>query len=240
MAYGESYEDFVNKFKPKKTTDDCYTPPEVYEVVKDYAVEKYGIDEDKIVRPFYPGGDYEGFDYSGGKVVVDNPPFSIATKIYDFYIEKGIPFFLFANGKTLVGQLCNRRITVILANKTISYSNGACVHSAFCTNLGEPRIIIDPDLGERIEEAQEGDKEPVLAYDYPDHVLTFGQLTAIARRGQYIEIPLDETYFIRELDNQKPYKKGIYGAGLLLSDKQAEKVRKAKEADIPKGKERVK
>lgn len=21
------YEDFVNKFKPKKTTDDCYTPP---------------------------------------------------------------------------------------------------------------------------------------------------------------------------------------------------------------------
>lgn len=21
------YEDFVDKFKPKKTTDDCYTPP---------------------------------------------------------------------------------------------------------------------------------------------------------------------------------------------------------------------
>lgn len=24
---GESYEEFVEKFKPKKTTDDCYTPP---------------------------------------------------------------------------------------------------------------------------------------------------------------------------------------------------------------------
>lgn len=27
MAYGETYEEFVEKFKPKKTTDDCYTPP---------------------------------------------------------------------------------------------------------------------------------------------------------------------------------------------------------------------
>lgn len=32
MVQGESYEQFVGKFKPKKTTDDCYTPPEVIEV----------------------------------------------------------------------------------------------------------------------------------------------------------------------------------------------------------------
>ena len=32
MAVNESYEDFVEKFKPKKTTDDCYTPPGVYAV----------------------------------------------------------------------------------------------------------------------------------------------------------------------------------------------------------------
>ena len=25
------YEGFVEKFKPKKTTDDCYTPPLVYD-----------------------------------------------------------------------------------------------------------------------------------------------------------------------------------------------------------------
>lgn len=30
------YEAFVDKFKPKLTTDDCYTPPEVYEVVKNW------------------------------------------------------------------------------------------------------------------------------------------------------------------------------------------------------------
>ena len=33
MAYGETYEEFVEKFKPKKTTDDCYTPLVVYEVI---------------------------------------------------------------------------------------------------------------------------------------------------------------------------------------------------------------
>jgi len=34
MARGESYKEFVEKFKPKKTTDDCYTPPEIWDVIK--------------------------------------------------------------------------------------------------------------------------------------------------------------------------------------------------------------
>lgn len=45
------YEAFVNKFKPKKTTDDCYTPPKVYEAVKDWVCEEYGVNPDNIVRP---------------------------------------------------------------------------------------------------------------------------------------------------------------------------------------------
>ena len=72
------YDGFVEKFKPKKTTDDCYTPPEVYDVVLKHVREEYNIDDDvPIVRPFYPGGDYENYDYPEGCVVVDNPPFSI-------------------------------------------------------------------------------------------------------------------------------------------------------------------
>ena len=39
MAYNEIYEEFVEKFKPKKTTDDCYTPPEVYKLIKDWVVK---------------------------------------------------------------------------------------------------------------------------------------------------------------------------------------------------------
>ena len=57
----KTYEEFVEKFKPKKTTDDCYTPSLVYEAVKDWACEQFNIDPGKIVRPFYPGGDYENF-----------------------------------------------------------------------------------------------------------------------------------------------------------------------------------
>lgn len=52
----ETYEEFVEKFKPKKTTDDCYTQPEVYEVIKDWVCRTYNVDETKIIRPFKPGG----------------------------------------------------------------------------------------------------------------------------------------------------------------------------------------
>ena len=94
------YEGFVEKFKPKKTTDDCYTPTEVYGAVLDWAARRYGFDPACVVRPFYPGGDYEAFDYPEGCVVLDNPPFSILAKIQRFYLERGIRFFLFAPSLT--------------------------------------------------------------------------------------------------------------------------------------------
>ena len=93
MAFDESYEEFVEKFKPKKTTDDCYTPPSVYAVIRDWACDEYNIDPAKIVRPFYPGGDYEHYDYPEDAVVLDNPPFSILSSICTFYLNRDIPFF---------------------------------------------------------------------------------------------------------------------------------------------------
>lgn len=47
-----SYEDFVDKFKPKKTTDDCYTPPIVYDAVLDWARHHLDIVGRPVVRPF--------------------------------------------------------------------------------------------------------------------------------------------------------------------------------------------
>lgn len=88
-----AYDAFVDKFKPKKTTDDCYTPPLVYDAVRDWACTEYGINPACIVRPFYPGGDYERFDYPDDCVVLDNPPFSILVKICQFYLNRGINFF---------------------------------------------------------------------------------------------------------------------------------------------------
>lgn len=51
------YAAFVEKFKPKKTTDDCYTPENIYDVVADWVAEEYGADRDAFVRPFWPGAD---------------------------------------------------------------------------------------------------------------------------------------------------------------------------------------
>lgn len=81
----DEYKVFVEKFKPKKTTDDCYTPENIYETVKEWACNEYGINPEKIVRPFWPGGDYECYPYKDGDVVLDNPPFSIIGQIVKFY-----------------------------------------------------------------------------------------------------------------------------------------------------------
>lgn len=56
MAKGETYKQFVDKFKPKQTTDDCYTPGPVYNAVLKWAAKEYGFEPNRAVRPFWPGG----------------------------------------------------------------------------------------------------------------------------------------------------------------------------------------
>ena len=57
------YDSFVAKFEPKKTTDDCYTPPLVYAAIRDWVCDRYDIDPACIVRPFFPGGDFVNYEY---------------------------------------------------------------------------------------------------------------------------------------------------------------------------------
>ena len=77
------YQAFVDKFKEAKTTDDCYTPPEIYDEIADWVAEEYGYQREKFLRPFKPGGDYQREEYPEGCAVVDNPPFSILASIVD-------------------------------------------------------------------------------------------------------------------------------------------------------------
>lgn len=98
------YDAFVDKFKPKKTTDDCYTPPVVYDAVADWVAKEYNLDRSRFVRPFYPGGDYQAEEYAPEAVVVDNPPFSIFAKIVQWYQERRIRFFLFGPALTLFSR----------------------------------------------------------------------------------------------------------------------------------------
>ena len=65
----EGYKAFTDKFKPKLTTDDCYPPPAVYAAVLHWVTERCGLQGRNIVRPFYPGGDFERYPYENGAVV---------------------------------------------------------------------------------------------------------------------------------------------------------------------------
>ena len=71
----DEYNAFLDKFEAPKTTDDCYTPDNVYDAVADWVAKEWNLDRKKFMRPFYPGGDYQKEQYPKGSVVVDNPPF---------------------------------------------------------------------------------------------------------------------------------------------------------------------
>lgn len=215
------YKQFVEKFKPKKTTDDCYTPPNIYEAIKTWVCEKYGVDPDKVVRPFFPGGDYERFDYSGKKVVIDNPPFSIVSQIVRFYEENGVDFFLFAPYLTNFGSGLN--CCHIITSSVITYENGARIDTAFLTSLDKRLVVGDPELGAIIKEQDEKNRQETTKqlpkYDYPDNVLTSAMVGRMAKHGVPYELDHEDALFIRSLDSQRTQGKVIFGGGYLLSEK---------------------
>ena len=231
----EDYEAFVEKFKPKKTTDDCYTLPAVYEAVLRRARELCGIPVDApIVRPFWPGGDYERHDYPTGCVVVDNPPFSILSKIKKFYGAHGIKYFLFAPSLTLFSSYtCDE--CYIVTNSDITYENGAKVRTAFVTNmLPEWQVITDWKMRRYIIDAVESCKEvnELPIYDYPQNVITSARMQKIVRDGVEFKVPRGECRFIRKIDSQGD--KAIFGGGFLISDKAAAEKAAAEKAAAEK------
>lgn len=212
------YEGFVEKFKPKKTTDDCYTPPAVYEAVKAWACRRYGIDPACTVRPFWPGGDYEHFDYPAGAVVLDNPPFSCLAKIVQFYQARQIPFFLFAPGLTALG-LTRHGAGVVYADSRITYHNGAQVNTCFVTSYGDNAVEIVPDLGDAIKAAQrKGRTIKRTVYQYPPNLLTTQGALALAQHGVPYALPRREAVFVRSLDAMRAEGKEAFGGALLISD----------------------
>lgn len=221
------YQTFVDKFKRKKTTDDCYTPPLVYEAIKEWACKEYGIDPALIVRPFYPNGDYERFDYSGGKVVLDNSPFSILAKIQTFYLERGIPFFLFAPSLTaLTGKKNVMNVCHIVPDANITYENGAVVRTAFITNIDKDIVLrTAPDLGAAIDKAMTATlaatKKTVPKYEYPYNVVTAALMQRYSHWGIDFRIRRENCTYIDALDAQRAVGKAIFGGGLLLSERAA-------------------
>lgn len=222
------YSEFVDKFKPKPklTTDDCFTPVVVYAAIRDWACEEFGIKPESIVRPFFPGGDFESFEYPDGCVVVDNPPFSILAKIVGFYVERNIGFFLFAPALTAMGILRNRdNVSVVFADGRITYENGAVVNTAFVTNLcPQVSVMICQSLALRLKNAAEKYNSermvPMPKYSYPPNVLTGAMCGSLSRHASFC-VPRKQALFVSALDSQRESGSAIFGGGLLLSEKAA-------------------
>lgn len=226
----EEYKNFVDKFKPKKTTDDCFTPVKIYEAVKEWVIKEYGINKSTpIIRPFYPGGDYENYNYPDGCIVIDNPPFSILSKIIRFYVSKNIKFFLFAPTLTLFSADI-QSVTYIVAHANIIYENDAKVNTSFVTNLDTAKIRVEPELLEIVDELGKCCGNKQKKYKYPDNVVSAARLLKLADYGIKLKIMPNECKFIRQLDSQKESGKTIYGAGYLISGKAAARKKAAEKA----------
>ena len=233
----EEYQEFLKKFEAKKTTDDCYTPDNIYDAVRDWAVEKYEIGNAPIVRPFYPGGDFKSEKYPAECVVIDNPPFSIISEICEWYTSKKIRFFLFAPTLTLLG-IMRGSANYVACGCTVVYENGASVNTSFVTNMGGNKIVAAADLrgildGENKKNLKKLHRE-LPKYSYPDEVLTATMLCYMTAHGVSLEIGGSDAHFIRALDAQKASGKCLFGSGFLLSEKAAAEKAAAEKAAAEK------
>lgn len=218
----DDYDSFVDKFKTKKTTDDCYTPPNVYEAVLKWVRETCNLGDRPIVRPFYPGGDFVRFDYPQNCVVVDNPPFSILAKIIKWYNENKIDYFLWSPDLSGI----RAGATLLVTNRNILYHNGADIHTGFCSNLfGDKIVMTAPSLRKVIAEADKinrgKDKKQIRRYTFPPSVLRVNDLNKIVDRGLEFTVSQSEGVVVGNVCNYN-----TFGNSVLLNDvKTAEKMR---------------
>ena len=216
----DDYDGFVEKFEVKKTTDDCYTPKAVYKAVLDYVAERYDLTKAKIIRPFFPGGDYKSVEYGQDMVVIDNPPFSIITEICRYYIGRGIRFFLFAPHLTLFGASID--CTRVVAGCDVIYENGANVKTSFLTNMfGDLRVLSCPELFNAVKQINNDGKVKLPKYIYPENVLMVSDVQRLTENGIPFSLTGEQLHHCRGLESQKAKGKAMFGSGFLLSERAA-------------------
>ena len=220
------YESYVAKFTENpKTTDDTFTPRDVYEAVLKYVGEVVDLTGKQILRPFYPGGDYRNAEYPEDGIVIDNPPFSIFTEIVKFYTATGIPFFLFGQGKTIM--CCVKYCTAVIVTDLLTYENGARIYTNFASNLfGDTIIMTAPRLNDLIFSGpSQNVKANLASYNYPPELLSFSQMQTICRGGVEFAVKRSECQIVKNLDN---HPKSLFGEHILLSSAKAEEKESAK------------
>ena len=220
------YESFLAKFSENpKTTDDCFTPRDVFEAVVQYVGTVVDLSDKQILRPFFPGGDYVNAVYPENGIVIDNPPFSIFTDIIKFYTARRIPFFLFGQGKTIM--CCVKYCTAVIVTDLLTYENGARIYTNFASNLfGDTIIMTAPKLNDLIFSCpSQNVKANLASYNYPPELLSFSQMQTICRGGVEFSVKRDECQIVKNLDN---HPKQLFGEHILLSSAKTEEKEQAK------------
>lgn len=164
--------------------------------------------------------------------MIDNPPFSIISKIVNFYEENNIDYFLFAPHLTLLG--IKNATSHICVGVTLTYENGARVSTSFVCSKGA-RIKSDPKLYELLNEVNKtlNSGKAKAKYEYPLNVITSTKLSLFSKYG--VEYEENNCCFVKVLDEQKQVKKTIFGGGFIVPTKNITKklkeLRKLKELE---------
>lgn len=205
------YESYIKKFEGNKTTDDTYTPRDVFEAVLQYVSEIYDLKGKQILRPFYPGGDFENAIYPADGVVIDNPPFSIFKKVVSFFAARKIPFFLFGPGMTILNVF--KYCSVVIVSPAIRFENGANVRCNFATNLfDQKRVTTATRLTQLLKQCEsQQNANSITLYDYPEQVLSVSDLQTMARGNDDFCLTEKEAVIIESLNGRK-----LFGPHLLI------------------------
>ena len=167
---------------------------------------------------FCPNSDYQLFDYPDGCVVVDNPPFSILSKIVRFYLARHIHFFLFAPGLSSI-VAAGAANTVCIGGE-VEYANGAKVNTGFVTDLGENAIETAPDLSREIrrinDENRKEKAKQVRRFSFPDEVMTAAKGKYLAVHGVRFAVKREDAVYSSDACGEK-----IFGGCFLLSPRAA-------------------
>lgn len=170
-----TYQEYLETYNKEPTTDDTFTPDGVMEIVNDYVARRWNLDPATFIRPFWPGADYTAEDYTG-RVVVDNPPFSLTSEVERFYIERGIPFFLFAHGMTCINRASSDCLHIVIKHD-IKFTNGVTLPVAFVSNLPADNVLeYSEELDGAIYKLQWSRTRTRTRTEWPDYVRTVSRV----------------------------------------------------------------
>lgn len=242
-AAPDYYEKWLEHMEERpSTTDDCITPEAVYEAVLDWAKHEYGIGPGtRILRPFWPGRDYQQEDYGGDCVVIDNPPFSIISQIVRWYEARGVKYFLFAPGLTLFNVAKDfDNVGHVIIHDSVEYQNGAKVATGFITNLSDALVHVSPQLNRAVLETQKQERsnnaqKARKRIAWPDEIINAATLRMIAPYTE-LKIGRNECARISKPDNSQST---IYGGGMLVSERIAARIKAARAEAAVKGAGRI-